>query len=143
LQKDLPAALGGDAAARAWDLKRLYFGRLVPAAQSSTEIYSRVDGQELKLDFYRPAYAKDVRERPRPCIIVIHGGGWDSGDRRQLPELNHRLVALGYVVAAIDYRLAPRWQWPAPKVDTLAALAWLKANAGRLGCDAASFVLLG
>jgi len=121
----------------------LCFGRTVPAAQVSTEIYARLDGQDLKLDFYRPAYAKDVLEKPRPCVIVIHGGGWDGGDRTQLAIWNRRLVAHGWVVAAISYRLAPASIWPAQRDDVLAAIAWLKANAPRLEIDPTRLVLFG
>lgn len=94
----------------------------------------------LPLDFYRAVRSDG---RPAPCVIVVHGGGWDSGDRTQLPGLNHWLARQGYAVAAISYRLAPQAQWPAPREDTLAALALLKARAGELGLDAGRFVLLG
>ncbi|MFI5338117.1 MAG: alpha/beta hydrolase, partial [Opitutales bacterium] len=96
------------------------------------------DGQDLALDFY--AAAGDTRA---PCLLVIHGGGWDSGDRTQLAEWNHRWAARGYAVAALSYRLAPRWTWPAPQEDVRAALAWLKAHAGELRLDPARFVLVG
>ena len=59
----------------------------------------------LTLDLY-PA------QRPglRPCVIVIHGGSWSGGDSRQLTELKSRLAKDCYTVAAINYRLAPRYQ---------------------------------
>lgn len=94
----------------------------------------------LPLDFYRPARTDG---RPAPCVVVVHGGGWDSGDRAQLPELNHWLARRGYAVAAISYRLAPAHRWPAQREDTLAAIAFLKANAPELGIDATRLVLLG
>lgn len=95
---------------------------------------------ELALDFYRAVRPKDS---PAPCVVMVHGGGWDSGARDQLPGLNHWLATQGYAVAAISYRLAPQFTWPAPRDDTLAAIAFLKANAGRLGLDATRFVLAG
>lgn len=93
----------------------------------------------LALDFYRAADAS----APAPCVIVIHGGGWDAGDRSQLPHFNHWLARRGYAVAAISYRLAPAHQWPAPRDDALAALDFLKSNAATLGLDPLRFVLLG
>ena len=93
---------------------------------------------DLELDFYRA-----VGGQPAPCVIVVHGGGWDSGDRTQLPELNHWMARRGYAVAAISYRLAPRFPWPAQREDTLAAVAYLKANAGELGLDPTRLVLMG
>lgn len=93
----------------------------------------------LALDFYRVGEGRS----PAPCVIVIHGGGWDAGDRAQLPHFNHWLARCGYAVAAISYRLAPAHRWPAPREDALAALAFLKAKADALGIDPTRFVLLG
>lgn len=92
---------------------------------------------DLPLDFYPAA------RRNAPCVIAIHGGGWDSGDRTQIAYLNHWIARQGYAVAAISYRLAPKHQWPAPRDDTLAAIAFLKSRAAELGIDPAKFVLLG
>lgn len=94
----------------------------------------------LPLDFYR-AVRKDGRAAP--CVVMIHGGGWDSGNRTQLPELNHWLARRGYAVAAISYRLAPEHRWPAQRDDVMAAIAWLKVRSAELGIDAARLVLLG
>lgn len=94
----------------------------------------------LTLDFYRTVGRNGT---PAPCVVMVHGGGWDSGDRSQLPGLNHWLARRGYAVAAISYRLAPRFQWPAQKDDLLAAIAWLKERAGELGIDPQRFVVLG
>jgi acetyl esterase/lipase len=155
LSRDLPAELtetmgpdrtGGDAL----DWARLY-GRSGPKADIpvTTEVFARPDGQELKLDFYAPLRAQVERHPDRgprrgaPCLVVIHGGGWDGGDRTQLANWNPRWAARGYAVAAISYRLAPKFRWPAQRDDVLSALAWLKANAGRLGIDPGRFVLLG
>lgn len=93
---------------------------------------------ELALDFYRA-----VGKSPAPCIVVIHGGGWDGGSREEIAHFNHWLAHAGYAVAAIDYRLAPGAVWPAQRVDTLAAIAYLKTHAATLGVDPARLVLLG
>lgn len=93
----------------------------------------------LALDLYPAA----GRPGPAPGVIVIHGGGWDSGDRRQLPSLNHWLARQGYAVAAVSYRLAPLHPWPAQREDLLAAIAWLKAQGPAHGIDPSRLVLLG
>jgi acetyl esterase/lipase len=96
---------------------------------------------ELPLDFFAPAGAG--KSRTAPCVIVVHGGGWNGGDRGQLASFNHWLARRGYAVAAISYRLAPQHRWPAQREDVLAAIAFLKTNASTLGIDAARLVLLG
>jgi len=143
LPPGLQAVFGGGNGKVVFDYGRLYLGAAAPAPAVTTDIFARPDGQELKLDFYRPGSAKDALERPRACVVVIHGGGWDGGDRRQLDGWNARLVARGYAVAAVSYRLAPRWIWPAQRDDVMSAITWLKANARQLGIDPTRLVLLG
>ena len=76
-------------------------------------------------------------------MIVIHGGGWDSGSRAELPQLDHWIADHGYAVAAIDYRLAPRWAWPAQADDLRAAIAYVKTHAKQLGVNPKKLVLFG
>lgn len=109
----------------------------VPVAPRSL-IYQRVAGRELRLDFY-PAQGRSAA----PCVIVIHGGSWQSGDSTQLAPLNSYLAGKGYAVAAITYRLSPEWTFPAARDDVLAAVAFLKANAADLDIDATRLALLG
>ena len=95
---------------------------------------------ELALDFHPAAR---VDGKPAPCVVVVHGGGWDGGERTEIAHFNHWLARRGYAVAAIDYRLAPKFPWPAQRDDVLAALAFLKSNAAVLGLDATRLVLFG
>ena len=95
----------------------------------------------LLLDFYRA-----VGRSPAPCVIVLHGGGWIEGDRKDngtKRPLNDWLARRGYAVASIDYRLSPASIWPAPRDDVLAAMAYLRSHATALGIDPSRFVLLG
>jgi len=98
--------------------------------------YYRDDSVRLNLDLYpgKPGM---------PCIIAIHGGSWQSGDRSDLWELNAMLQRQGYHVAAISYRMAPVHRSPAAVQDALRALQWLKTNGPDKGLDTGSFVLLG
>ncbi|ATC64194.1 hypothetical protein CMV30_09635 [Nibricoccus aquaticus] len=94
--------------------------------------------EALTLDFYR---AQGVAKAP--CVIVVHGGGWDSGDRTQLAGWNAWLAGRGFAVAAVSYRLAPAHVWPAQRDDVRTAVAYLKSHAAELGVDAERLVLLG
>ena len=95
-------------------------------------------GEKLELDFFPPE-----TEEAAPCVIVLHTGGWDSGRREQFLALNHYLARSGYGVAAIDYRLAPRWKWPAQRDDVIAAIRLLQRRAEELGILRNNFILLG
>jgi acetyl esterase/lipase len=92
---------------------------------------------DLPLDFYAAERAA------APCVIMVHGGGWETGDRTQLAPVNHWIARHGYAVAALSYRLAPKFQWPAQRDDVLAAIAFVKAHASELGIDATRLILVG
>lgn len=95
-------------------------------------------GHPLTFDFYRPDNSTG-----KPCILVLHGGGWSSGNERQLPDLNHHLRSKGYPVASVRYRLSPGAKWPAQKEDLLSVLDHLKAEHAALGIPSGSFILMG
>lgn len=134
----LSASFGTATVGRApFSFTELYFGRRPPAITPQTFEVTAA----LPFDFYRAPARPGSRSAP--CVIIVHGGGWDSGDRGQIPHFNHWLVERGYAVAAISYRLAPKFQWPAQRDDVLAAIAYLKAHASELGIDPARLVILG
>ena len=119
--------------------RELFTGVPSPAVRVEDHVFATVDGQELRLDLYRPA-----EDHPSlPGVIVIHGGSWQSGSRKDFPALNRYLAARGHVVAAVSYRFSPRFQYPAARDDVVAAIAFLKRNAPRLGLDARRLVLVG
>jgi acetyl esterase/lipase len=92
----------------------------------------------LNLDYY----SSQIHGK-RPCVVVVHGGSWGSGNSQELPELNTHLTKIGFNVASINYRLAPKYQNPAPVQDVHAAITYLKAHATELNIDTNNFVLLG
>lgn len=114
-------------------------GGLVARRTARVPVETRFVAPGLPMDFYR-AVGGDASA---PCVVMIHGGGWDSGDRTQLPEVNHHLARRGYAVAAVSYRLAPQTVWPGQADDIAAAIAYLKAHAVELGIDATRLVLMG
>lgn len=125
----------------AFSWTRLFWPPATQSVAPDVFAYSRSSGEALTLDFYAPT--GNLPAEGAPCMVVIHGGGWDSGDSSQLAAWNRRWAARGWAVAAINYRLAPRHPWPAPREDVRAALEWLKARAGSLRLDPHRFVLLG
>jgi acetyl esterase/lipase len=143
LAKDLPEKLGGVFGEAQLSQAPFSVAALAglggQAVQPETRIFAHVGtAKELALDFYRPASAAAA-----PCVIVVHGGGWDSGERTQLPALNTYLARRGFAVAALSYRLTTQAIWPAQREDVRSAVAYLKTHARELGIDPARFVLLG
>ncbi|MDB5047130.1 MAG: lip2 [Fibrobacteres bacterium] len=143
---------GGFQRAKALSFPDLFKGVPIGDTAFTTLVYEHRDGRDLRLNFYAAAGPRPSADgnataasHPRlaPCIVVLHGGGWDGGVRSQLPDLNGFLAAEGYAVASLEYRLAPKYRYPAPVEDVADALAYLRAHAAELGIDSARFVLLG
>ncbi len=104
---------------------------------SQEHLYLNTPQQRLGFRFYPTKRAK------APVVVVIHGGGWDSGDNTQLPELNSILANQGYAVVAMNYSLAPKYTCPRPSEDVLSVLSYLKNHQEELNIDAEEVVLLG
>jgi acetyl esterase/lipase len=86
-------------------------------------VYKTVNGVSLRLDLYSP---KSVSQ-PLPVVLWIHGGGWSHGRKEQRPPVN--LMAHGYILASLEYRLSEQAPFPAQIEDCKAAVRWLRANA--------------
>ncbi len=69
------------------------------------------------------------QQTPGPVFLWIHGGGYVLGTASQDDPLCAQVARnLGVTVAAVDYRLAPRFPYPIPLEDCYDALAWLAAQ---------------
>ncbi|MDQ3377585.1 MAG: alpha/beta hydrolase [Actinomycetota bacterium] len=121
-----------------------YFAAPFSAADRppETATYARPGGEELKLDVWRPSDNAGV-ERGRPAVVVVHGGGWRSGNRDEFPRWNAWLADQGYVVFDIDYRLSPPPSWQDAPGDVRCAVGWVKENSGRYGVDPGRVALMG
>ncbi|MDR2937136.1 MAG: alpha/beta hydrolase [Rikenellaceae bacterium] len=86
--------------------------------------------RELHLDIYRP----DNR-LAYPALLMIHGGGWNSGDRSMEAPMAAALATRGYVCIPVEYRLSPEALYPAAIYDVKAAIRWVRAHAADLGID--------
>ncbi len=89
--------------------------------------------RQWKLDL---AMKKDTHGRPRPGIVVIHGGGWIEGDKSSFASREHGVpgnivdfAALGFVTVTINYRLSGEAPFPAALEDCKNAVRWLRAHA--------------
>ncbi len=100
--------------------------------------YKKLPERDLNIDLYT-----SQTNSVSPCVIVIHGGSWAEGDSKQLPDLNSYLANKGYHVAAINYRLAPKYKSPAPVEDVRDVIKYLTTNSDKLKIDTSKFVLLG
>ncbi|MGJ8650322.1 MAG: alpha/beta hydrolase fold domain-containing protein [Opitutaceae bacterium] len=93
--------------------------------------YASIDGQSLKLDLYLPK----ATEATPPLIVWIHGGGWKSGDKANMPPAVLRLSGEGYAIASINYRLKDLSIHPKNIHDCKGAVRWLRAHAETYSYD--------
>ena len=96
-----------------------------------------------KLDLYLP---DQPSEKSRPVFILIHGGGWSMGDKSNKHFLQPKtswLLESGYIVASINYRLAPTAKHPKQVEDVLRSITWIQKYIARHGGDPQRIYLLG
>lgn len=94
--------------------------------------FTTAGGEKLMLDLAAPAEGG-----PHPAVLLLHGGAWSLGTRKDLSESDKRgtpsiieqIAARGYVVASASYRLAPKHRFPAQIEDARTAVRFLRANA--------------
>lgn len=61
--------------------------------------------KNLTLDIFRPTQISTPVPAVRPTVVFIHGGGWTSGSKADLPTQMRDLAKYGYNVVSINYRL--------------------------------------
>jgi acetyl esterase len=90
--------------------------------------YQGIGGEPLLARLYRPK-GRVGGAGPFPAVVGVHGGAWTSGDRNNNQAIDQALAAVGVVVLALDFRLAPQVPYPASVVDVNYGVRWLKAHA--------------
>lgn len=93
--------------------------------------YANPDDQHLKVNMARPAKGTG----PFPAVVCIHGGGFRAGDRNGYNDMIRQLAQHGYVAVTVEYRLAPKFPFPAAVHDVKASVRWLRANAKKYNVD--------
>lgn len=100
--------------------------------RAANQVYTDLAGaRPLHLDIFH----KKVRRRKRPCVLMIHGGGWTTGAKENLIPMAIELAKSGYVTVTVEYRLSAEAPYPAGVEDLKAAVRWLRANASEYGID--------
>jgi len=86
--------------------------------------------RKLHLDLFMPEHKGSC-----PAIVMIHGGGWRSGNKNMQVPLAQQIAEKGYVSACVEYRLSPEALYPAAVHDIKAAIRFLRANAKKFNID--------
>ena len=95
------------------------------------------DGIRNSLDFWQARGSG-----PRPLLVHIHGGGWDSGDKNSY--FNYKtFLDRGISCASITYRFTPGHPLPVPVHDAARAIQFLRTKADEWNIDADKIALYG
>ncbi len=101
-------------------------------------VYSINPSRSLHLDAYLN------KSNPlAPAIIMLHEGGWKSGNKTVMAPLASALAGFGFHCFAIEYRLSDEAIYPAAINDVAEALDFLIANASRFSIDTTNIALIG
>jgi acetyl esterase/lipase len=97
-------------------------------------LYFHADVEKQRFDFAKPVLCRGQKV---PLVIYVHGGGWNSGDKAGIFDRADTkiLFQLGFAVASINYRLAPRARWPSQINDCKLAVRFFRLYADIYGID--------
>ncbi|WP_083811422.1 pectinesterase family protein [Asticcacaulis biprosthecium] len=85
-------------------------------------LYKKADDRELHIDVFLPVKGNGQG------ILLVHGGGWRSGNKSHFYSLANRLAQRGYTVFLPEFRLSAEAKYPAGLVDVNDAIVWVKSQ---------------
>ena len=93
----------------------------------------------LKLDAFLPP-----ARTPVPAVILVHGGGWEAGDKTTyVTPLFEPLARAGLAWFSIDYRLTPAAAHQDQLADVRQAIRFVRDEHARFNIDPARIFLVG
>lgn len=101
-------------------------------------IYSKINARELHLDAY---YTNTTNKKP--AIVILHGGGWKSGNKSQMETFAQEMASRGFSSFTIEYRLSLEAKYPAGIFDVKKAIQFIKTNAVQFNVDTTKIAILG
>lgn len=104
------------------------------------QIYATINNRYLHVDIILPLKNK---KKKHPVVLLIHGGGWRSGNKTMEWPMAFELARRGYAAVCVEYRLSPEAVYPAGVMDVQTAIRWVKNNSRKYGFDKNKIALMG
>jgi acetyl esterase/lipase len=101
-------------------------------------VYKKIKDRELHLDAY---YSQNKKQNP--AIVIIHGGGWRSGNKSQMETFAIEMASKNYSCFDIEFRLSLEAPYPAAIFDVKNAIQYIKKNAHKFNVDTTKIAVLG
>ncbi|HYM21637.1 MAG TPA: alpha/beta hydrolase [Vicinamibacterales bacterium] len=135
------AAAGGSTARPDAATKRYDPSAKFDVTVKEVELRRNAAGRMLMARIYQPSAPPGTG--PFPTVLDLHGGAWNTKDRRAEEPMDRALASSGVLVVAIDMTLAPEAPYPASVQDANYGVRWLKANARTWNGDASKVGIYG
>lgn len=122
------------------EISAVYPEPIAGIAEEKDIPYSEVLGRFLKADLF---FKQHPAAPLRPVIVMVHGGGWRTGDKSLMTPMAQQFANADFLVMAPEYRLSTEATYPAALHDLYTAIEWLYANAATYKLDTTRIVILG
>lgn len=101
-------------------------------------VYKKIDSRALHLDAFYKSSSKAL-----PAVVLIHGGGWKSGNKNQMHLMAQEIASKGYSCFSVEYRLSPEAKYPSAIFDVKNAIKYIKKNANKFNVNPNKIAVLG
>jgi acetyl esterase/lipase len=118
-----------------------FFASSITAEEQKAHLgipYADTNNERQTLDVYAPAKGKN-----HPVVIWIHGGGWHSGDKKDVSSKPQAFVDRGFLFVSINYRLWPKVTIQQIAGDVAKAIRWSHDHARNYGGDPETLFIMG
>lgn len=100
-------------------------------------VYKNIGERKLSLDAFINT------NKNNPALILVHGGGWRSGDKSHMKPMAQYIASQGYSCFTIEYRLSDEAIYPNGIYDIKDAIKYIKHNAQKFHVDTTKVAILG
>ncbi len=100
--------------------------------------YAGTKNERQMLDLYAPAQGTN-----HPVVIWIHGGGWQTGDKKDVGRKPQAFADKGFLFASVNYRLLPEVKIKQMAEDVAKAIRWVHDHAKDVGGDPDTIIVMG
>ncbi len=101
-------------------------------------VYKEINSRRLHLDAF---YKKSKKQYP--AVVLVHGGGWKSGNKLQMESIGLAMASKGYSCFTVEYRLSPEAIYPVAVQDIKEAIHFIRKNANLYNVDETKVAILG
>ncbi|MGO4770270.1 alpha/beta hydrolase fold domain-containing protein [Flavobacterium sp. W22_SRS_FK3] len=125
-------------------IKKYPFIEIAPELKNTnvTEIIDAVYGQNKNRILHLDAYFNETKKK-NPAVVMIHGGGWRSGNKSHMKVMAQEIASNGYSCFAIEYTLSLEAKYPQGVYDIKNAIKFIKDNAKKYNVDPDKVAVLG